>query len=100
MAKLTSAQRNALASNQFALPKLRKYPIHDKAHARSALGYSSQHVKKGNLSFAQHKQIIEAVKNRYGNQMKIKAVAGNKPANLSLKSKSRLPSKTMVRIKK
>lgn len=37
MAKLTAAMRNALPSNQFAIPKTRQYPIPDKAHAVDAL---------------------------------------------------------------
>lgn len=37
MAKLTSEQRNALPSSAFALPKERRYPIHDRTHAIDAL---------------------------------------------------------------
>jgi hypothetical protein len=36
MAKLTTAQRNALPDSAFALPG-RQYPIHDINHARDAL---------------------------------------------------------------
>lgn len=35
--KLTSKQRNGLATSTFAIPSKRKYPIPDKAHARNAL---------------------------------------------------------------
>ena len=42
MAELTSASRNRLATSSFALPG-RRYPIHDKAHARNALARVSQH---------------------------------------------------------
>ena len=35
--KLTATQRNALPASQFALPKLRKYPIPDRYHAELAL---------------------------------------------------------------
>jgi len=36
MAKLTTEQRKRLPKSVFALPN-RRYPIHDKAHARNAL---------------------------------------------------------------
>jgi hypothetical protein len=37
MSKLTYAKRKRLPSSAFALPKLRKYPIENLAHARNAL---------------------------------------------------------------
>ena len=37
MAHLTTKQRKAIPKGDFALPKQRKYPIEDKAHARDAL---------------------------------------------------------------
>lgn len=37
MAKLTYGQRKKLPKSSFAIPEERKYPIHDKAHARNAL---------------------------------------------------------------
>lgn len=37
MAKLTSAQRNALPSSDFVFPAQRKFPVEDAAHARNAL---------------------------------------------------------------
>jgi hypothetical protein len=37
MAKLTGAVRKGLPSTAFVFPKTRKYPIHDRAHARDAL---------------------------------------------------------------
>lgn len=36
MAKLTSKSRNAIPSSEFGLPKQRKYPEQDKAHAANA----------------------------------------------------------------
>lgn len=42
MAKLSTAERNALPSSEFAEPSLRKYPINDKAHARNAKSRASQ----------------------------------------------------------
>lgn len=37
MAVLTYRQRERLPDSAFALPRERKYPIHDKPHARNAL---------------------------------------------------------------
>lgn len=41
MARLTTRGRKRLSSGSFALPG-RRYPIHDKAHARNALARVSQ----------------------------------------------------------
>ncbi len=40
--KLTAAARENIPTKSFALPG-RRYPIHDKAHARNALSRVSQH---------------------------------------------------------
>ena len=42
MAKLTAAARNKLPSSAFALPG-RRYPIHDRNHARDALARVSEY---------------------------------------------------------
>lgn len=41
--KLNSKGRKQIKSSNFALPEKKKYPIHDKAHARNALSRVSQH---------------------------------------------------------
>lgn len=40
-AALTTKKRNKLSKEVFALPKQRKYPIHDRAHAANALSRAS-----------------------------------------------------------
>lgn len=50
MAKLMAATRNALPSSKFALPKQRKYPVYDRAHAANAKARASQMVNAGKLS--------------------------------------------------
>lgn len=50
MAKLTAKGRNKLKKSTFGLPRERKYPMPDKAHARNAKARASQQEKKGNLS--------------------------------------------------
>lgn len=42
MSELTSKGRSHIAAGNFALPG-RRYPIHDKAHARNALARVAQH---------------------------------------------------------
>lgn len=37
MAKLTSSERRAIPTSEFAEPKSRKFPIPDASHARNAL---------------------------------------------------------------
>lgn len=52
-AKLTAKRENALSDEQFALVrneggvKVRKYPIHDKAHVRNALARAAQMINRG-----------------------------------------------------
>lgn len=43
MGKITSKGRKRMKASTFALPKERKYPIPDAAHARNALSRVSQH---------------------------------------------------------
>ena len=43
MAKLTYKKRKRMRSTSFALPRERKYPIHDKQHAIVALARVAQH---------------------------------------------------------
>lgn len=50
MAKLNAAKRNKLQKGTFALPSKRKYPIHDKAHAKSALSYAARSDTEGEYS--------------------------------------------------
>lgn len=43
MGKITAKKRKRMKSSTFALPKERKFPIPDAAHARNALSRVSQH---------------------------------------------------------
>jgi len=63
MAKLKSKRRKKLKKSQFALPGSRKYPIHDKAHARNAKARATQQYKKGRISKST-KNKIHAAANR------------------------------------
>ena len=42
MSKLTARGRKQIKTGSFAIPEKRKYPIHDKSHARNALARVSQ----------------------------------------------------------
>ena len=57
MAKLTAASKKKEPSADFGLPKERKYPMPDAAHARNAKARASQMEKKGQLSAADKKKI-------------------------------------------
>jgi hypothetical protein len=67
MAELTSEHRNNLSDAVFGLPKERKYPMPDKAHAANAKARATQQVEKGNLSEAQA-AVIRAKANRILNR--------------------------------
>jgi len=57
--KLTTKARKALSKGQFVFPGERRYPIHDKAHARNALSRVSQHgtpVEKAKVRAAVHRK--------------------------------------------
>jgi hypothetical protein len=47
MATLSSKRRRSLPKSAFAIPSQRKYPIHDKAHARNALARAAQSGTSG-----------------------------------------------------
>ena len=57
MPKLNEDQRDKLKPSQFGLPKERKYPMPDKAHARNAKARASQQVHEGNLTKAEKARI-------------------------------------------
>jgi hypothetical protein len=44
---MDAKKRNALHKSTFALPSKRKYPIPDKAHAKSALSYAARKDTEG-----------------------------------------------------
>lgn len=57
MAVLTTAKRNKLPGKSFALSG-RRYPVHDKAHARNALARAKQELNAGNLSEAEYRTVV------------------------------------------
>lgn len=50
MAVLKAKTLNKLAKSEFGMPKERKYPMPDKAHAANAKARATQMVKAGKLS--------------------------------------------------
>lgn len=56
MAKLTSKERKALPSKDFAGPG-RSYPIEDKSHARNAKARASQAEHAGRMSKGEERKI-------------------------------------------
>jgi hypothetical protein len=63
MAKLTTKTRAKLPKSEFALPKERKYPMPDKAHAVNAKARAEQMENKGKIS-ASTKGKIDAKANK------------------------------------
>lgn len=56
MAKLSSAERNALKSSDFALPASRAYPIEDRSHAANALARASGKPEEAKVKAAVHRK--------------------------------------------
>lgn len=57
MGILTDEQRKEIKTKLFGLPKQRKYPMPDKAHAANAKARATQQVKAGNLTEGQKEEI-------------------------------------------
>jgi hypothetical protein len=57
MATLSAIARKGIPASEFGLPKQRKYPMPDKAHAIDAKARATQQVAKGNLSPSAKQQI-------------------------------------------
>jgi hypothetical protein len=64
-ATLTSAERHKIPSSKFALPKERKYPIQDLAHAKSARSYATTEYQDGKLTKAQWEMVYRKTAERY-----------------------------------
>lgn len=66
--KLTASAENALPDSDFALVverdgnKVRKYPIHDKAHVRNALSRAAQMIEQGGEDAADAKAALPKIK--------------------------------------
>lgn len=56
--RLTRAQRDALPPRAFGLPKERKYPMPDVAHAIDAKARAKEDLEEGTLSIADYRKII------------------------------------------
>lgn len=66
MAKLKAKKRRKLRKSQFGQPGQRKYPMHDKSHARNAKGRATQQYKKGRISKATRDQIHAKANRKLG----------------------------------
>jgi hypothetical protein len=60
MARLKAKRRKSLPASAFAYPAQRRYPIHDKAHARNALARAAQAKTYGTYA-----HVAAAVRRRY-----------------------------------
>ena len=82
MAQMTAKQRKNLPDSAFVFPKERRYPIHDKAHAKTAL-----YMVKTNGTISEQKRVIAAVRARYGGTINVQAKPGQTPGNNPFKKK-------------
>ena len=57
MAKLSTAERDALPDTAFGLPHKRSYPMPDASHARNAKARATEEFNRGDLSAAEKAQI-------------------------------------------
>lgn len=60
MAKLKKGQRRKIPASAFAYPATRKYPIHDRSHARNALARAASSKTSGTYA-----HVAAAVNRRY-----------------------------------
>lgn len=73
--KLTYQERKRIPSSEFAIPEERKYPIHDKAHAKNALarvaqfGTPSERERVRRAVYARYPELKEQREERIGRKM-------------------------------
>lgn len=84
MAKLKKGQRRKLPASAFAYPSSRKYPIHDKSHARNALARAGSSKTSGTYA-----HVAAAVNRRYPGMAKGKTGTKRKGATKRKRSSSR-----------
>jgi phage-related protein len=73
MSKLNASKRNKLKSSIFGLPKQRKYPMPDKAHAANAKARATQMENKGKLSESEKEKIDRKANSILGRSAKHKS---------------------------
>lgn len=66
MAKLDAADRNALPTSEFALPKERKYPVDTDERAVNAKGRARQMYNRGLISKAEYDKICAKANAKLG----------------------------------
>ena len=62
--KLTRSMRDKLPSDDFGLPKLRKYPVDTPERARAAIARAAQGLKRGWIDQSQHDSIVRLAERR------------------------------------
>jgi hypothetical protein len=70
MAKLKAKKRKKLKKSSFGLPKSRKYPMHDRAHAANAKARATQMYKKGRISKSTRDKIHAKANRKLGKSRK------------------------------
>lgn len=70
MTKITTKQRKALPSSEFALPESRKYPVDTRGRAANAKARASQMEKKGKISESTKEKIFAKANKVLGKKKK------------------------------
>jgi hypothetical protein len=66
MAELSTRTRKRLPASAFGLPKQRKYPMPDRAHAANANARAKQMLRRGRLSRGAYQRIVAKANRRLG----------------------------------
>lgn len=73
MAKLKKGQRRKIPASAFAYPATRKYPIHDRSHARNALARAASSKTGGTYA-----HVAAAVNRRYPGMAKKRSASAKR----------------------
>jgi hypothetical protein len=95
MSTLNAAQRNALKTSDFALPKERAFPIHDLAHAKDALSRVAQSGtpdEQTKVTAAVHKRYPELAGHKPGAAMSPNESPGKKSRSGSYSKDFKAPN--------
>ena len=79
MAKLTTKARNKIPSEEFGMPKEKKYPMPDKNHARNAKARASQMVNESKISKGEEVKIDKKADKILGKKDKSPMKESKKP---------------------
>lgn len=66
MAKLSAAQRKAMPSSSYALPKTKGFPLNNPSHDRAAISGATRSERAGNISASTEAAIKSKARKKLG----------------------------------